>query len=298
MTKVAWAPTHSTLFFSVPKNYDKIEEKGSIGVGFNYDKGVKTRVELNKNGDNVFWNGDIIDGVVSKTVLNKFREYNNQNDEVKVNIYHTSEVPIGYGLSTSGAGAIGTIMALDNYFKTNMSQVEQFEIAHFGDVVNKTGLGSVVGQITGGIEFRLTQGGPRLCKTRSIESDQEIILFLINPIKTADILKSDEQIEQINRSGFDLLKKALTLKTSYEEKLIIMGKDFSVRSGLLSMKLNLILKDLENIGEVNSTMSMIGETIVILPKNKKNVLDYAISNDIPFLVTKITNRLPHLMDIV
>ena len=271
MTKAAWAPTHSTLFFSVPKNYDKIEEKGSIGVGFNYDKGVKTRVELNKNGDNVFWNGDIIDGVVSKTVLNKFREYNNQNDEVKVNIYHTSEVPIGYGLSTSGAGAIGTIMALDNYFKTNMSQVEQFEIAHFGDVVNKTGLGSVVGQITGGIELRLTQGGQRLCKTSSIESDQEIILFLINPIKTAEILKSDEQIEQINRSGFDLLKKALTIKTSYEEKLIIMGKDFSVRSGLLSMKLNLILKDLENIGEVNSTMSMIGETIVILPKNKKNV---------------------------
>ena len=90
----------------------------------------------------------------------------------------------------------------------------------------------------------------------------------------------------------------MTLKTSYEEKLIIMGKDFSVRSGLLSMKLNLILKDLENIGEVNSTMSMIGETIVILPKNKKNVLDYATSNDIPFLVTKITNRLPHLMDIV
>ena len=77
-----------------------------------------------------------------------------------------------------------------------------------------------------------------------------------------------------------------------------MGKDFSVRSGLLSMKLNLILKDLENIGEVNSTMSMIGETIVILPKNKKNVIDYATSNNIPFLVTKITNRLPHLMDIV
>lgn len=64
------------------------------------------------------------------------------------------------------------------------------------------------------------------------------------------------------------------------------------------MKLNLILKDLENIGEVNSTMSMIGETIVILPKNKKNVIDYATSNNIPFLVTKITNRLPHLMDIV
>jgi len=63
------------------------------------------------------------------------------------------------------------------------------------------------------------------------------------------------------------------------------------------MKLNTILKDLEIIGEVNSTMSMIGETIVILPKNKKNVINYATSNDIPFLVTKITNRLPHLMDI-
>ena len=115
---------------------------------------------------------------------------------------------------------------------------------------------------------------------------KKLFFDLINPIKTADILKSDEQIEQINRSGFDLLKKALTLKTSHEEKLIIVGKDFSVRSGLLSMKLNLIYKDLENIGEVNSTMSMIGETIVILPKNKKNVIDYATSNDIPFLVTK------------
>ena len=295
MTKISWAPTHSTLFFSVPKNYDKIEEKGSVGVGFNYDKGVKTRVELNENGDNVFWNGDIIDGVVSKTVLNKFREYSNQNK--KVNIYHNSEIPIGYGLSTSGAGAIGTIMALDNYFNTNMTRVEQFEIAHYGDVVNKTGLGSVVGQITGGIELRLTQGGPRLCKTKSIESNQEIILFLINPIKTAEILKSDKQIKQINKSGVDLLKKALKLKKSYEEKLIIMGKNFSARSGLLSMKLKTILKDLEIIGEVNSTMSMIGETIVILPKNKKNVIDYATSNDIPFLVTKITNRLPHLMDI-
>jgi len=295
VTKIAWAPTHSTLFFSVPKNYEKIEEKGSVGVGFNYEKGVKTRVELNENGDNVFWNGDIIDGVVSKTVLNKFREYSNQNK--KVNIYHNSEIPIGYGLSTSGAGAIGTIMALDNYFNTNMTKVEQFEIAHYGDVVNKTGLGSVVGQITGGIELRLTQGGPRLCKTRSIESNQEIILFLINPIKTAEILKSDKQIKQINKSGVDLLKKALKLKKSYEEKLIIMGKHFSARSGLLSMKLNTILKDLEIIGEVNSTMSMIGETIVILPKNKKNVINYATSNDIPFLVTKITNRLPHLMDI-
>lgn len=288
----AWAPGHATLFFAVPKKYEKAIEMGSIGGGINVEKGVITAVKKNPIME-VYWNDLPINGKVTLSSVQLFNEKFGIKQNYKVS--HLSDIPIGYGLSTSGAGAISTLLALNNLMSCGASDEELFQLAHLAEIKHHTGLGSVVGQITPGIELRLTQGGPGICDTQSIKVSDTIILIFHGPLDTSSIITSDKKMKQVTQAGIIATKKAKNISSNYTESYINIGNEFTRTCGLVSETINRYMKELHKIGEDNCAMAMIGETLVILPKNREAVISWANGNRLKYIETQVTEKKPFVM---
>lgn len=292
MTIQSWAPGHATLFFAVPDQFEQATEMGSIGGGVNFEKGVTTFIEKN-NSKAILWNNDKIEGNVTKTVISLFEEYYGKS--IDVTISHKSEFGTGYGFSTSGAGALGTALGLDELYNTKIDKIDLFEIAHKAEILNHTGLGSVVGQITGGIEFRLSQGGPRLCKTRSISSNANLIVAMLGPLSTADVLTSKQQMKLVTRSGMESIQNIRDFQNVTIQSAIRMGRDFMEKCGLMTDKIRKLIRELDNMDEIFSTMAMIGEALIIYPQNKNKITNWLNQKNIHFIDTKVSSKLPYVI---
>ena len=187
----AWAPGHATLFFAVPKRYKRAQEMGSVGGGFNFEEGVVTHAQ-HSDENKVYWNNNEITGKVTLTCIELFNKKFNSSD--KFIIKHSSKIPIGYGLSTSGAGSISTLLALKSLNNAIIGETELYKIAHEAEIIHHTGLGSVVGQIASGVELRITQGGPDICEMISFYEEIEVILLFFGPLDTSKIITSDKKM--------------------------------------------------------------------------------------------------------
>jgi pantoate kinase len=292
MTIRSWAPGHATLFFAVPQTYEDYQEMGSIGGGLNLESGVTTSISLS-NEKSVFWNDAKINGLVSNTVTRFVEEL--IDEKINVRITHESNLKTGYGFSTSGAGAIGTALGLNQLFDIGLGDMELFELAHKAEVLNHTGLGSVVGQITGGIEIRLTQGGPNLCKTISVPSDSKLIIGFIGPLSTKDVLTSPDQMRLVTKTGIESVEKVRLINNLTLKDMIQVGREFSDSCGLMTNKIRKTIDKLESIEETNVTMAMIGEALIIDPVDQNKVIELFELNNIKYLVTNVTTRLPTLV---
>ncbi|MHA2032205.1 MAG: GHMP family kinase ATP-binding protein [Candidatus Kariarchaeaceae archaeon] len=292
MSTKSWAPGHTTLFFAVPNTFENYEEMGSIGGGLNFESGVITSISKSRE-TLVLWNDAQINGQVTKTVVKLFENLIKQKIKVRVN--HQSNLMTGYGFSTSGAGAIGTALGLNQLYKLDMDEIELFELAHKAEVMNHTGLGSVVGQITGGMEIRLTQGGPRLCETISISSASELLIGFIGPLSTKDVLTSAQQMKLVTKSGIESVEKVRSKSDLSLSEMIKTGREFMKSCGLMTDKIREIIGQLDSIGEERVTMAMIGEALIIDPVDVDTVKNLLGENHIAYLETKITNKLPYII---
>ncbi len=288
----AWAPTHATLFFAVPERKENYLEMGSIGGGVNFETGMTTKVTVSDRTE-VTFNGQPIDGKVTKTVIEEFRIRTGIEETFAV--AHQSEFPIGHGLSTSGAGAIGTALALNELGNSDLTYIDLLQIAHIADAKNHTGLGSVLGQSVAGIELRITQGAPGKAIVKSFEEENELIIVPIAPLSTSDVLTSEKQMKTVTKAGImavDELKKRERVTLT---QLINVGKRFMRTCGLLTKRVQNLINSLERIGETYATMAMIGETLVILPQDPNQVAEWADENNLKYHVTELSRRIPHLI---
>ncbi|MFV2013978.1 MAG: pantoate kinase [Candidatus Heimdallarchaeota archaeon] len=288
----SWAPGHATLFFAVPRNYDNPEEMGSIGGGINFDIGVTTSITVSQ-ADKIFWNNQEIRGNVTKTVVELFKKIHNM--KFNLHIEHESALKTGYGFSTSGAGAIGTALGLNELFQTGMENIALYSLAHKAEIINQTGLGSVVGQISGGIELRLSQGGPKRSLTISFHSESEVIIGLLAPLSTKDVLTSSEQMDLVTISGIRCIEQIKNTRNLTLMQIINSGRKFMETCGLMTPRIENIISQLDSIGEVHSTMAMIGESVIINPIHKTKVLRLLEKNNIEYLETTVSSKQPHIV---
>lgn len=294
MSARAWAPGHATLFFAVPDQIKDPLRMGSLGGGFNFDAGVTTTVS-NSESDEVYWNGSIIEGEVTLTALDILRE--RSGILTKVTVHHISDIPIGYGLSTSGAGAISALLAANKLFNLSYTDLELYQIAHLADLKHHTGLGSVLAQIRPGIELRLTQGGPGFAIVESFLSDRDIAIIFIAPLKTSEVLTSPKQVSKLTKIGVQTVVEAQNIKKDFAIQFIQIGQRFMKNCGLSTKRIEQIQHELLQIGEDQSTMAMIGETLIILPQNRDKLMQFIDVNNLQSLFTKITSKKPHLVKI-
>ncbi len=292
MSVKAWAPGHATLFFAVPDQIEDPLKMGSLGGGFNFDAGVTTTVSK-AEADEVYWNGRLIEGEVTLSALDFLRE--KSDISTRVTVHHVSEIPIGYGLSTSGAGSISALLAANRLFNISITDLELFKMAHLADFKHHTGLGSVLAQIRPGIELRLTQGGPGFAIVESFPSDEEIAIILIAPLKTSEVLTSQKQVSQLTEIGVKIVAEAQNIQKDLVTGFIQIGQKFMKNCGLSTKRIEKLQNNLVEIGEKNSTMAMIGETLVILPDDETKLKKYIAANNLKAIFTKITSKKPHVI---
>ena len=85
-----------------------------------------------------------------------------------VDISHASKFPMGRGYGTSGAGALGLSLALNEVMGLSLADIEAAQIAHLSEIACKTGLGTVLSAFSGGMTLRTKPGAPGVGRTFDI----------------------------------------------------------------------------------------------------------------------------------
>ncbi|HMK33192.1 MAG TPA: GHMP kinase, partial [Nitrosopumilaceae archaeon] len=209
MQASAFCPGHITGFFKAEIEENRPEFQGSIGAGFCIKKGVTTRVKIlssEKAGFKIKVRGYQSDNTqVSEFVIGEFFKIVKENYFVEVE--HHIEIPVGYGLGSSGAVALSLAFALNKALNTNLSRTQVGQIAHRAEIFCKTGLGTVLSSYHGGFEIRTKQGAPGIGSLRKIRNDSSSIVICFSPISTKNIIKND--LPKINGLGGKMVDKLI-----------------------------------------------------------------------------------------
>ena len=262
----AYSPSHITGFYSEVKD-ELVLNHGSLGVGISISKGVKSTVELynsEKNNFIIHINGIISkDAIVSKFVINEFLKRADKNYFVKVN--HEVDVPIGYGIGTSGSAALSLSYALNNALSLGLSDAESAQIAHKAEIKCNTGLGTVLSEFYGGLCVRIKGGGPGVGKTSIIKlNDCKVAIFCFSPIFTQYIIESIRTIS--NDECNKMMMKILRTKSIVD--FLELSYKFSQSLGFIDKTSNNLMDLLIQNG-FQSSVALFGQTVFTIVKENE-----------------------------
>ena len=218
-------PGHVTGLFEICPAPDYIR-MGSRGSGFCIEKGVKTTALVRPftNGHqssevHIYFGPQEVNAPITQAVVQRLlmeREANGYRpgrQHFEIWIQHELDVPIGIGLGTSGAGALGTAWSLAKCLGIKKSPTELAKIAHIVEVEHRTGLGDVIAQVHGGFEIRQKPGAPGIGEITILDDvwTQDIVFLSFgDEIKTAKVLKNPITATKISQMGSKLLNELLT----------------------------------------------------------------------------------------
>lgn len=284
----AYAPGHITGFFQIHEHNDP-HQKGSTGCGIVLNGGVTTEVKIGRSVENteIFLNGKKVEGKTTRTVLDMMTD-----EPVRVKSW--AEIPVGCGFGASGAGALGTAYALNRALSLNQTVNSLTEYAHVAEVVNRSGLGDVAAQSSGGVVIRLHPGGSEFGNIDRIPApESRVFCIVLGEISTGSVLADEVAAAKINAAGkaamLELLKKP-TL-----ENFMHQAKDFASETGLMSSTAQDVIEAANASGGLAS-QAMLGDTVfAIAPYSQEfplyealqefgQVLEYGISTCVPKLL--------------
>src|ERR687886_198372 len=194
-TAKAFSPGHITGFIEKPEKVSCNDSNnlyiGSKGAGFSIDRGITTTVKIFDHdlvNYQISINGiRVQDAEVSRWVIEQYLRLTNQR--CYINIEHESTIPIGFGLGSSGAGALSLSYALNDALDTKLTRYEVGQIAHQADIACKTGLGTVIAEFSGGFEIRDTIGAPGIGSIEKIDLKyHKAVVLCMSPLSTKDFL--------------------------------------------------------------------------------------------------------------
>jgi pantoate kinase len=267
----AFSPGHITGFFEKPK--DKKNQNtdllfyGSKGAGFSFKKGVTTSVELYKSKNkwyqiyinNLLTNNAEVSEWVAQYYLDKF------DFTYYIKINHFIDIPIGYGLGTSGAAALSLSYALNKALDIKFLKEQAAQIAHIAEIECNTGLGTVISEFYGGLEIRTSFGAPGIGKVTKIELDNyKAIILCISPLSTKKILSNYSN--NANILGKKMVERLLLSKDV--NSFLRMSYEFADFLGLTKGLCAKPIEELNNCG-IDCSIGMFGETIfTLVPPNE------------------------------
>lgn len=236
---------------------------GSEGAGFSIDRGVTTTVSIfddRSSGHQISINGMTVENAeVSRLVLQQYLKFFRRPYYIKIE--HDVEIPIGFGLGSSGAAALSLSYALNEAAKVGLSVEEAAQIAHWAEIVCGTGLGTVIAEYVGGFETRTRAGAPGIGIIRKIElKGYKVIILCMGPISTKLVLRGNSNI----RSGWqDDTPLTLSIKD-----FVTMSYEFVSKMGLTKGRCKEPIKALRAHG-FGSSVALFGNTIfTIVPEDR------------------------------
>jgi pantoate kinase len=273
----AFSPGHITGFFQICDEPEDPLEKGSRGAGVSVSKGVTTEVEIEPAKSStvrIEINADpSYHAPVSESVIAWFLDLRpEQSYQIKID--HIVELPIGAGFGMSGAGALSLALALNEAAEYNLSRLEVAQVAHIMEVQNRTGLGTVIAELVGGIEIRSTAGGPGVGQVETLPTNEEyqVVCLPLGSIPTPKYLTNPNARKRINERG-GLLTDALRANPTVGN-FLEYSRHFAEYIGLVSDRIKLVLQETDEAGFTCST-AIFGENIfsVVLPDQVQQLVD-------------------------
>lgn len=253
-----YSPCHITGFFSIHDQQQDPARAGSTGAGVSLERGVITTVSVRKavrKSIKVEFNGrPLRNPTVSEYVVQQYLR--RETREVKVS--HRSRLPVGAGYGTSGAGALGLSLALNEALGNPVTELEAARTAHGAEVKCKTGLGTVTSVFQGGFVVRLKPGAPGVGKVRRLAFSRfdRVVSASFGPIYTPGILARPSLRARVNVCGKDLVGRLL--RQPRTETFVSFSRFFADCLNLMSPRLRRLLKMMDDAG-ISSSMVMIGE---------------------------------------
>ena len=265
MVVSASCPSYATGIFT-------IEGNDAAGAGFAIDKSLITTVSEMKSGRAAITiNGAEVSAPVSKAVLRRYAELGAKAGLLQIR--HTTEVPTGYGLGMSAAGALSLSLALNELLGSGLAREECVKIAHDADAECGTGLSGVDAAAIGGVLFRKSL---RDAPVRLPIDEKDIEVAFFTPIRTSDVIRSPEWKTKVNAAGKSALN-ALDGSRSWE-MFLAASRQFAVQSNLAAWCAPEMAKN------PRASMAMLGHTLfsdmpLLLPRKPFMLLKAKTAND-------------------
>ncbi|MDQ3882345.1 MAG: GHMP kinase [Thermoproteota archaeon] len=262
----AFSPGHITGFFEAPHDISSFDflYRGSKGAGFSINRGISTTVYLyestKKSNYQISINGSKSRSAeVSKWVIGEYLKHTNR--PYFVNIHHNLEIPIGFGLGSSGAAALSLSYALNQALDTSLNRTEAAQIAHHAEIACNTGLGTVIAEFAGGFELRTSAGAPGVGSINKINLDKnyKAVVLCLAPILTKSFLTN--RINEINGVGGIMLSK-LSASRSLDD-FLKMSHGFAEMLNLTEGRCKEPIAALKRKG-IKSSVALFGQTVFTL----------------------------------
>ena len=228
----AYAPGNISCVFKIIPHSDATRMH-SLGMGFTVTEGVNVTIS-DCHETEVLFNGESIN---FPTVLAVVERLIRNTGLTGIRVDLTSPLPLGCGFGLSGAAALATAYALNEFLSLRKDTESLAMVAHVAEVENRTGLGDVCSQYHGGCLVKLKEGAPLVADRLPI-AEQPIYYRYFGPIQTSEVLRNPEQTLRINHAADVALNTLRTLtRASSSAELFnacfAVSKQFSVESGLL-----------------------------------------------------------------
>jgi len=261
---VAFAPCHITGLFQIFDQSADALHVGSTGAGVSLSLGAKTVVNIKKKARHSVKininNHPARTARVSKHVVNTFLSRLGGMQNYEITVEHHIETPIGAGFGTSGAAALSLALALNEAFEAGMSKTEAAQLAHVAEVECKTGLGTVIAEMFGGLEIRVTPGAPGIGEIKRVPTSEKTVVACVafGPLSTRKLLTDRATRTRINRFGGRLTSELAAKATVIN--FMKLSRHFAEHVGLITEKVRSILNAMDQTGIVCS-MPMFGESV-------------------------------------
>lgn len=265
----SFVPGHITGLFRIFDNNENPLECGSTGAGFSVEIGTITNVSIKESKSldiTTIYNGQHINAEVTKTVVRLLAE--DYERSLKIVINHESSLPSGAGFGASGAGALGTALALSHVLDPSLNIIDAAKYAHRAEVENHTGLGDVIAQIHGGFEIRVRHGSPGIGEIAKIAypKDLQVVLAGAPGIKTRAVLTNSKARRKINNIGDELVNKVKISRNL--DTFITCSRAFAESIGLKTKRVEHALEELDSLGLTKSSMVMLGDSVFCFCNSK------------------------------
>lgn len=199
-----------TGFFTIEDEADDPRRIGSTGAGFSVEAGVASRVTMRRRGFpgvDLTLNGAPYEAETTRAAI----QYLLGREPWDVTVEQTSDLPVGHGFGASAAGALSATVAVAAVLRRD--EADAVWAAHAAEVVERTGLGDVVGAKAGGFEIRERPGLPPDGRIRPFAEDRRrrsvTLLPLDAEVRTRDVLGDRARRERIRRAGSSALARLL-----------------------------------------------------------------------------------------
>jgi pantoate kinase len=258
----AFSPGHITGFFEVPHDISDLPSthRGSKGAGLSIDKGIETTVyvyDTSKPGYEI-WINDVKghNAEVSQWVAKEYLKFTDR--PYFISVHHDVEIPVGFGLGSSGAAALSLSYALNRALDAGFDRTQAAQIAHHAEIACNTGLGTVIAEFAGGFEIRTGAGAPGIGSVSKIDLNKEYkaIILCLAPILTKSFLTN--RMNEINGLGGAMLTKLLASKSV--DEFLKMSHNFAETLGLTEGRCKGPIAALKTRG-IESSVALFGQTV-------------------------------------